>query len=97
MDVCHLVLGCLWQHDMTSIYNGRNNYYSFHWLDKGLELLPFDVKSDQVSVTEFGNSIRLSQYRPLAAYREWWCFVAILRLKIEGKLRTVPIAIQPLQ
>ncbi|KAI0529651.1 hypothetical protein KFK09_002205 [Dendrobium nobile] len=40
MDLCHLILGRLWQFDAGVIYDGRANAYSLDWKGRRLRFLP---------------------------------------------------------
>lgn len=49
MDACHILWGHPWQFDKSTLHNGQDNTYTFHWHGKKIVLLP--SKSPLVSFT----------------------------------------------
>lgn len=40
MNVCHILLGHPWQHDLQTLHRGRDNTYKFNWMRHKVILLP---------------------------------------------------------
>ncbi|XP_020674167.2 uncharacterized protein LOC110093578 [Dendrobium catenatum] len=49
MDVCHIILGRLWQYDSGVVYDGRLNTYSLDWKGRRIRLLPNRSSTDNSS------------------------------------------------
>ncbi|GKC04749.1 hypothetical protein Tco_0996359 [Tanacetum coccineum] len=45
MEVCHVLLGRPWKHDVDSTYQCKSNMYLFKWRRKTIDILPLGVVS----------------------------------------------------
>lgn len=50
MEVCHVLLGRLWQFDKNTIHKGQENSYSFSWNEKKIMLLTLQDKPKQAAL-----------------------------------------------
>ncbi|GKD16011.1 transposon ty3-I gag-pol polyprotein [Tanacetum coccineum] len=50
IEVCHVLLGRPWQHDMDATHQGKSNMYLFRWSEKTIAMLSLSVISPKMKL-----------------------------------------------